>query len=350
VKQKILHILYSGLGGTTDYVFNLINGDKNSNFEHNILFYGIEKVPQEQWLLAKQTATSVISIQKQPGYDKKAYQNVLTHIKNIKPNAITLHVNSLILTCTKYKEAKLIFVEHQANHLKTKKEWIWSIIAQTKANHIVSLTKTYQNNLKSRLTIFYNSKKNSVITTGINVSEFQKKTKHTSTLNIGILSRINKFRDHKTLITAFNELQLINAKLNIAGNGPLLNELKGSNKNENIHFLGNIQQNKIPLFLSMQDIYCQASFGETSSIALMQAQSSGLPIIASNVNGINNVLNSENCIFVEPGNVESYKVALHQLSTDDTKRSTLSQASLNFANKNLSHYRMFEKYKIVFES
>jgi len=348
--EKILHILYSGLGGTTDYVFNLINGDKNSDFEHHILFYGIETVPKEQLVLAEKTATSVVYIQKQQGYDKKAFQNVLSNIKNIKPDSITLHVNSLILTCAKYKQAKLIFVEHQANHLKSKKEWLWSIIAQTKANHIVCLTETYQTTLKSRLKFLYISKKNNVITTGINVSEFQKKANNTSTLNIGILSRLNKFRDHKTLIAAFNELQLNTTKLNIDGDGPLLNQLQDSNQNKNIQFLGNIQQNKIPIFLSKQDIYCQASFGETSSIALMQAQASGLPIIAANVNGINNVLNSENCIFVKPGNVESYKSALLQLVNDKTKRIALSKESIEFANKNLSHYQMFEKYKIVLES
>jgi hypothetical protein len=162
IKQKIAHILYSGLGGTTDYVFNLIKGDKELLFEHHILFYGIEKVPMHQLNLANEIANSVAYVSKNKGYDKKAFHQVFSFLNKLKPNTITLHVNSLILTCYKYKPAKLIFVEHQANHLKTKKEWLWSIIAQRKSNYVISLTTEYQNQLIKTISFFYNRKKNSI--------------------------------------------------------------------------------------------------------------------------------------------------------------------------------------------
>ena len=130
VKQKIIHILYSGLGGTTDYVFNFIRADINREYEHVILFYGIEKAPQKQLELANKLVSKVHFIYKQKGYDRSSACNVLDFIKNESPQFIILNVNSLILTCSKYKEGKLLFVEHQANHLKTKKEWIWSIFVE----------------------------------------------------------------------------------------------------------------------------------------------------------------------------------------------------------------------------
>jgi len=347
-KQKILHILYSGLGGTTDYVFNLINGDKNTRFEHHILFYGVEKTPLAQLNLAEEIAKSVIYIQKQQGYDKKAYQNVLSNIKSIKPASITLHVNSLILTCAKYKQAKLVFVEHQANHLKTKKEWLWSIIAQKRATSVVCLTHTYQTELKSKLKILFNSRKNTIIHTGIDLSKYNfPNTDQSGKLTIGMMSRINKFRDHKTLINAVDQLNLKQIELHIAGDGPLLSQLKNLTSSEQIVFHGNIEQKKIPRFLSKLNIYCQASFGETSSIALMQAQASGLPIIASNVRGINNVLNPEYCLFVEPKNVNSYKKAIKTLIKNQNLRKKLAENSLHYAKNNLSHFRMFDEYKSI---
>lgn len=350
MKPKILHILYSGLGGTTDYVFNLIKGDKNKEFEHHILFYGIEEVPEEQLKLAKQISKKVTYVPKQKGYDKIAYKKVLECIIKCNPSTITLHVNSLILTCSKYKQAKLIFVEHQANHLKTKKEWIWSILAQKRSNHIVTLTKSYQNELKQKLKFLYVETKNELINSGLVLGDYISiKTIESSIIKIGMISRINSFRDHETLVKAFNLIQNKNIELHIAGDGPLLNQLRSKNNNKNITFYGNIQQSKIPSFLSGLDIYCHASLGETSSVAIMQAQASGLPIIASNVKGINNVLTKENCVFVQPQNIDSYVSAIKLLIKNKEKRKELSKKSMAYTNINLSHFRMFDAYKKLFE-
>ncbi|MBK8495622.1 MAG: glycosyltransferase family 4 protein [Chitinophagaceae bacterium] len=43
-------------------------------------------------------------------------------------------------------------------------------------------------------------------------------------------------------------------------------------------------------FLQSLDIYVHASLGETMSTAIMQAMACKLPIVASDVNGINNMI------------------------------------------------------------
>lgn len=348
MKRKILHILYSGLGGTTDYVINLIKGDKNFEYEHHIIFYGIETIPENQLILAKELSASVQFVLKKKGYDYQAFKTVFSLITSISPHTITLHVNSLILTCAKYKKAKLVFIEHQSNELKTKKEWLWSLIAQLKADHIVSFTEDYLKILKNRLNIGFSKNKNLIINTGIELSLYSsQKTIEDSTIKVGIISRINNYRDHKTLLKAFIELNITNSELYIAGDGPLKNQLQSKYNKRNIHWLGIVGSNDIITLLSKLDIYVIASFGESTSIALMQAQASGLPIIASNVKGINNVLNHDNCIFVTPKNIQSYKKALQILTTNKAHRDILSEKSSQFANDNLSHFRMFEEYKRI---
>ena len=349
IKQKILHILYSGLGGTTDYVFNLIKADVGHEFEHHILFYGVEKVPLPQLNLANTIADSVTYIPKQKGYDKQAFKAVLLYLKNEKPSVIVLHVNSLILTCAKYKASKLIFVEHQANHLKTKKEWLWSLIAQKKSDRIISFTTLYQKELSQALKLFYNKDKSTIINTGIDLSVYKPINKPVNTIiKIGIISRINSFRDHETLLKAFLELNST-AELFIAGNGPLKQTLELKYKSKNITWLGLLDAKQIKELLKSLDIYVIASFGESTSIALMQAQASGLPIIATNVNGINNVLTSTNCVFVTLNSVSEYKNALQLLINDTAKRQTLAKNSLAYATVNLSHFSMFERYKKLFK-
>ncbi len=349
LKQKIIHILYSGLGGTTDYVFNLIKADVNDEYEHSILFYGIESPPNQQLFTAENLASKMFFIHKKQGYDNASFNKIKTLLEKEKPNIITLHVNSLILTCAKYKQAKLIFVEHQANHLKTKKEWLWTLIAQYKSSYIVSFTNLYQKELRKKIGFFYKTNKNVIINTGIDLSLYKRqKVNDNENIKIGIISRINEFRDHETLLEAFSLLSSENVELFIAGFGSLKNKLQNKYKNK-IHWLGFLNQDEISILLNKLDIYVIASLGESTSIALMQAQASGLPIIATNVKGINNVLTNENCIFVEPKSVTDYKNALELLINDEVKRKELAIKSFDYANKNLSHIRMFNEYKKLFE-
>lgn len=346
IKQKIIHILYSGLGGTTDYVFNMIKADKEREYEHLILFYGIELVPEKQAGLAKKIADKVKFIHKDVGFDRNSGKTVFEFIKIESPNTVILHVNSLILTCSKYKLANLIFVEHQANHLKTKKEWLWSIVAQQKANNIITLTDDYNSDLKSKLKILFRKGKNKVIKTGIVLEDYRVfEKKKSPVIKIGMVSRVNEFRDHNTLINAFCQLSLNKLELHIVGDGTMLESLKNRNDSPNVIFHGNIAQEYIPKILSEFDIYCQASFGETSSIAIMQAQATGLPIMATKVNGLKNILTDDNCVFIEPENIDSYINAMELLVNSEDKRKLLGKKSLEYANKNLSHIRMFEEYK-----
>jgi len=346
--KKVTHILYSGLGGTTDYVFNLIKADIDSNFEHHIVFYGVEQVPNEQLALANNISKSVNYIHKKKGYDRNSIKTISNLLNKSKPQTIVLHVNSLIFTCAKFKNAKIVFVEHQANHLKTKKEWLWSLIAQIKADYIVSFTEEYLKKIKTKLPVIFKKEKNIIIATGIELNLYsKKKTKKDNIIRFGIISRINNFRDHKTLLKAFTALNLSNCKLYIAGDGPLKDKLEQKYEAANINWLGTIGSEEIINLLTNIDIYVIASFGESTSIALMQAQASGLPVIASNVNGINNVLDSENCLFVEPRNVNSYKDKIKQLIESQITRKKLGEKSLEYAQNNLSHFRMFDEYKRI---
>ena len=126
MKECLLHIVYSGFGGTTDYVFNLVRGDRNKTFDHAIIFYGIEQTDESTLEFARSVARQVVMIIKKQGRDKQALDQLGNVVREIKPVAVTLHVNSLIFDLNKWFPAnvRLIFTEHQAHHLKTKKEWI----------------------------------------------------------------------------------------------------------------------------------------------------------------------------------------------------------------------------------
>ncbi|MEO9532814.1 MAG: glycosyltransferase family 4 protein [Crocinitomicaceae bacterium] len=345
-KKDIAHVLYSGLGGTTDYVFNLIEGDKEKKYRHHIFFFGIEDVNEETLEKATSIADNVHITKKRKGLDRQALRRVTLAITASKPVAVTCHVNSLILPLSTLAKnfCKLIFVEHQANHLKSRKEKIWSIFAQRKADCVVSLTPEYQKRLEALVGRFYKAKKNVLIRSGIALNRYYNVKPENEHIRIGMVSRINEFRDHNTLLQAFSKLAHKNISLHIAGDGPLKEKLEAKFKRENIHWHGVLNQEHIAAFLAGIDIYVHASKGETSSMAIMQAMASKLPIIASDVAGIRNVFNDNNGILVEVQNAKELQKALDKLIDDADERNRLAIEALSYAQRNCNNERMFNQF------
>ena len=45
--MKILHVLYSGLGGHGNVFFSLVKADENKKFDYEAIFAGVEEVRDE---------------------------------------------------------------------------------------------------------------------------------------------------------------------------------------------------------------------------------------------------------------------------------------------------------------
>jgi L-malate glycosyltransferase len=341
LKAQILHIVYSGFGGTTDYVFNLVRGDRDRSWEHGIIFFGIEETDEATIRFARSICNHVVVIIKQQGRDKPALDKLGNAVREVKPAAVILHINSLIFDLNKWfpDQVKLIFVEHQAHHLKTKLEWVYSVLAQRRAGFVVSLTDEALRALKQKIRFLFKAHKNVVITTGIFAGDYRRHTR-SGRVKIGMVGRINKFRDHETLIRGFLELNRPDVELHIAGDGPLLEELQEKYVSDDIFFHGLLSREEISRFLAGLDVYVQASFGETSSIAVMQAQASHLPVIASAVPGITNVLDSTNAVLVAPGNPSVLKNAM-QLVIENP---TLAQSKSEAGYARIAAYSSFEMF------
>ena len=61
----------------------------------------------------------------------------------------------------------------------------------------------------------------------------------------------------------------------------------------NIHFHGLLDEDEIKKLLTKLDVYIHASFAETMCTSVMQAMSCGLPIIGSDIPGINDIVEKD---------------------------------------------------------
>ncbi len=363
--MKVLQVLYSGLGGHGNIFFAMVNADAKNEFEYEALFYGIEEVRSEfiegcaakgiTWYFAK----------KRVGIDLKYYVRIFKLIRKSNPDIIFLHGSAYILPAKlaqlfTRKKCKIVVRETQANHLKTRAQWISLSGAMLLADDIVCLTDAFVTQIRQKLGFLFRKNKVRVISNGINLHVYKPADKvQDNVIVIGMQSRIVRIKDHITLLKAFALLKKefgdgsIALRLRIAGDGDFKTEVEKyateiGLKND-VEFTGMIPETELVPFLQSLDIYVHASLGETMSTAIMQAMACKLPIVASDVNGINNMItNGQTGILVPVKNEIEMAAAFKEYINDPDKRKLHARQAFQYAEDRFSNQKMLERYKDIF--
>ena len=98
---------------------------------------------------------------------------------------------------------------------------------------------------------------------------------------------------------------------------------------DNVKFLGRISNEEIPKYLISSDILVLPSLSEGFPNVLLEAMASSLPIIATNVKGISEIIeNNENGFLVDPCNPEQISKFLKIILKDTNLNSKISLNNL----------------------
>lgn len=123
--------------------------------------------------------------------------------------------------------------------------------------------------------------------------------------------------------------QGIKVELNIAGGGNLLEELKEYAENlgvsRQVHFLGRIESDRMPEVYRQNDIFVMSSEHEGMSNAMLEAMASGLPIVTTKCEGVEELIN-DNGVVAE-ANPKSICDAVLRIISDENVYLSMSAAS-----------------------
>ena len=147
------------------------------------------------------------------------------------------------------------------------------------------------------------------------LNELGLEGKHKLILSVG---RLTHQKGHTFLLDSIPYVleKFSHAVFVIAGDGYLLDELEKKsellNINFNVHFLG--LRDDIADLMNAADIFVLPSIWEGLPIAMLEAMSFGLPVVASQVEGIEDVIENEfSGLVVPPENVQLLAGAINRL-------------------------------------
>lgn len=203
------------------------------------------------------------------------------------------------------------------------------------------------NDLKKNITKYCFIKENSikVILNGIDISTYNnfitkntelKKYKLTPNNYILFIGRLDPIKGITSLINAFNQISANNPTLQLAivGSGPQEKNLKKiSEKNERIHFLGHISDNeeKIALYKNAVCLVLP-SFYEAIPMVILEAMAAGIPVIASRVGGIPDIVHNEkNGFLIKPGDPNNIAERIQNILDNPELRNRIIQTNISTA-------------------
>ena len=200
-------------------------------------------------------------------------------------------------------------------------------------------------------------KKVKVISFGIDVNIFDScKVEHEG-INIGFYKHLKEKYGPKYLIEAINLIKNRHENIHVfmAGEGEQREELEKLAKDiavdHLIEFTGWLPPGKLIRYYKITDIAVMPSVleSETFGVAALEASAMKIPVIASNVGGVPEVIkDGETGILVEPKNVSDLAKAITKLIENKDLRSRMGKAGREFVKENYKWEKNAKKMETVY--
>jgi len=294
----------------------------------------------------------IIYLGKKKGFDLGLLFRLYKLLKAEKPDVVHTHIGAAQYTFPTAKLAKIKKIVHTVHSIAQKE----NLGLNKKINKLyfkyagvvpVALSKSIQ---ESIFQVYGITAENvPVVFNGMPVDKYITRDDYSigNQINIVHIGRFSVEKNHKGLIEAFEKVSKVypQAVLNLYGDGLLLNSVKimvdEKNMGNKVVFHG--ITDRVPEVLSKSDIFCLSSIYEGVPMTLIEAMASAMPIVATAVGGVPDMLTNERDAFVCSNNVDDFAQCLIMLIKSKELRESFGQNALKRAH-DFSSRKMAEEY------
>jgi len=259
-------------------------------------------------------------------------------LKKINPDVVHSQTIQMGLPCFLAKKLfgipYIVYCHGSDVYCNWKFKKVISKLVLENAEAAVVVTDSMKNKIKE---FGFNIKNIFTIPNGVELSEFEnlsktdvrKKLKIDDSENIILfVGTLKTVKGIKYLIEAVKIVKEkgLKIKLLLVGDGEEKEELKKIseklNLKENIIFVGRIDNKEIPEYMIASDIFVLPSLSEGLPVVILEAMASGIPIIATKVGGVPDIVkDKENGFLVDSKSpTQIAEKILYLLANDDTRK------------------------------
>ncbi|MDG1286196.1 MAG: glycosyltransferase [Rickettsiales bacterium] len=339
------------LGGIEMLALELLRSQNGTHLMHLVSLEGSAEEAFQHWPQLREYADQLTFLEKPPGIHLLTTLKLARFLGRRKvSNVHTHHIGPLLYGGFAARLAgikTLIHTEHDSWHLHhAPTRRLQKLLLRLLRPKVVADSK----HVADELHVFYPFLNSQIIMNGIDTARFipgdkQKARKmfrlpRKATL-IGCAARLEPVKNHVLLLQALRQLPK-ECHLALAGSGSIEESLKHQatvlDVADQVHFLGHVSD--MVSFYQALDLFCLPSLQEGLPLSLLEAQATGVPVIASNVGSCREAIAPEaGTLFTSndlPGLLDAFKRRLNHTSSTSTRPFILNHFSLE---RMVSHYQ-----------
>jgi glycosyltransferase involved in cell wall biosynthesis len=149
-------------------------------------------------------------------------------------------------------------------------------------------------------------------------------------ITVAMMRHGDKLVSYRLLASSLLRLLDLRWSLEVVGDGPARREVESALAPfaERVSWMGSLEHAAIAERLAMADVFVWPAFNEAFGMALLEAQASGLPVVAGAVGGVREVIEPEVTGFlVVPGDAAAFASAVRSIILDCSRRAGFAKAA-----------------------
>ena len=357
---RVMHLVHSfGYGGMEVGVAKLANAIDPSIVSTSICSCR----PSDSLKERLRPEVRLFEFDRRPGHDVRLIPQLYNLLRQERPTV--LHTHGWATACEGLLAARLarvpLVVHGEHGTLETRRRnvlvqrWVWG-----QASRVLSVSSRLSERMARE--IGFPTDRIQVIRNGVDTNRFNPGRRPAARATFGLgadqvvlgtAGRLVPVKDQATLLRAWAILRSRGHAFTglVAGNGPLefqLTRLARSLGLDNVHFLGN--RPDVEQVLATMDVFILSSEAEGLSNTIQEAMATGLPVVATQVGGADElVVEDETGLLVPAKNPEVLANAIERLMADTSLRVRMAEAGRRRATQVMALARMVREYVQVYQ-
>jgi glycosyltransferase involved in cell wall biosynthesis len=319
------------------------------------VFYGVEPLHADYERPLVNASIAYCVVGKRPGVDVYSLYALSRVLRDADPEVVVMHGGGTAwhwpLLRLMGVRGRMVLVEHGPESACFR--WggfVRHAIGISCAATVIAVSERLAERLRSTFGVFLGSTPLWPIPNGIDTEFFAPAASASSSDSLLMVGTLSPTKDHATLIRAFALVaQRHPVQLVLAGGGILGPQLERLAEEcgirERVAFLGNVEREHLLRLYRQAAVFTFSTKGEGSPLALLEAMSCGLPVVASDVPGVREILVGDECgLLVPPGRPAEMARAIERLLGDAEFARRLGAKARKHVETNHSATRMAARY------
>jgi glycosyltransferase involved in cell wall biosynthesis len=350
----IVHVCYAGASGSTRAALNIAAASARPA-RHCYVFYGVGPLRDDHVAAAESFRCAWRHVPKRPGLDLACYGRVAKAALALAPAAVVLHGQRALPVAVALRLRRwrlpIVGVMHGALGYGRGGRPLDCLFAAVTTRQ-VAVAHPVAEEIRRRPVLGRLARRLEVIPNGLPVDFWRGERAHRAGRRLVMVATLDARKDHATLLHAAALLSRrgLPVEVDIVGDGPLRASLEAMANSlgltGSIHFAGELPPEAVRQRLLAASAAVLLSHGEVLPMALLEAMAAGVPVVASDVGGISQIVqHGRTGLLVAGGDAPAAAAAIARLLTEPQLAAELAQAAAAMVASDYSAAAMATRYE-----